>query len=86
MPTCINLDLDLSQIGLPIPEAAIERENMSFTYNWKIVSPVLKRLFSYLQVMRKKKESIEKQLTGTVTIRRQIPLLKLKREINKYYK
>ena len=28
MPTCINLDLDLSQFGLPIPEvsAAIERE------------------------------------------------------------
>ena len=29
---------------------------------------------------------IEKQLTGTGAIKRQIPLLKPKREINKYYK
>ena len=29
---------------------------------------------------------IEKQLTGTGGIKRQIPLLKPKREINKYYK
>ena len=31
-------------------------------------------------------EVIEKQLTGTGAIKRQIPLLKPKREINKYYK
>ena len=52
MLTCINLDLDLSQIGLP--KAAIEHENMSFTYNGKMVSLAMIRPFSYLQVMRRK--------------------------------
>ena len=32
------------------------------------------------------KKAIEKQWTGTGAIKRQIPLLKPKREINKYYK
>ena len=38
----------------------------------------LLKLYSVIEV-------IEKQLTGTGAIKRQIPLLKPKREINKYY-
>ena len=37
----------------------------------------------YTELVEKK--VIEKQLTGTGAIKRQIPLLKTKQEINKYY-
>ena len=57
MPTCINLYQDLSQIGLPIPEVsvAIEREKHLIYLHCiigKLVSPVLIRPLSYLQVIR----------------------------------
>ena len=55
--------------------------------NWnKIFNP---SIFDALAIIMSNflwKKVIEKQWTGTGAIKRQIPLLKPKREINKYYK
>ena len=51
---------------------------------WIASVPDLCILFTFTSL--KQVKVIEKQCTGTGAIKRQIPLLKPKREINKYYK
>ena len=69
--TCFNLKMNLNSFRRPI--------NLHLYF---AITEAQNLAYSVIRII----QVIEKQSTGTGPIKRQIPLLKPKREINKYYK